>query len=181
MSTFLISCAGSKQLPMKNKSKIDLLAYNDILGEARLDLINLTGIELDWDFTLPAWKLYSGNRSRLFRQIDQSNWEKPNAEIKILSALFGWIKHTDLIPYYNLKMDEKRGPNNQYIWKIWYDKGILRQVNINAVQDYDLLSNLYRRAINKTGNQIAQVPDEEFTEHYGTQKGKWLNKQLNLI
>ncbi len=139
------------------------------------------GIQLDWDYTLPAWELYSGAYSQLYRRVSQNNWNKPCAKIKILSALFGWIKHTDLIPCYNLKMDDKITINNvkKPIWEFWFNTALLMAI-INPETDIDLLSRLYRKAINGTGQVVAATPPVNF-KGYGAQKGHWLNNQLNNL
>jgi cytoplasmic iron level regulating protein YaaA (DUF328/UPF0246 family) len=56
---------------------------------------------------LPAWQLYSGVGARLYPRINNVNWTNTKTDVKILSALFGLIKHTDLIPYYDLAMTDK--------------------------------------------------------------------------
>ena len=105
---YLITCSGSKQNPVFiNESKLENLSFNDKLFETRTKMIKLSKIELDWNKTLPAWQLYSGTYSKVYPQVSEENWLKPNADIMILSALFGWIKHTDLVPFYNLAMADK--------------------------------------------------------------------------
>ena len=176
---YLITCSGSKVKPIEiNPSTIFNLSNNFALIEYRKELLDITGIQLDWQKTLPAWHLYSGVRSRLYPRVSETNWNKPCIKINILSALFGWIKHTDLIPYYDLKMDQKIGQNNQFVWTIWNNFNVLNQLYNQT--DVDLLSQVYRRAINHNGNPIARIPDFQFTDR-GTQKGNWLNTQLNLI
>ena len=101
---YLITCSGSKRIPSDNSSSIDLLSYPD-LKIYRERMIEISGISLDWGKTLPACQLYSGIRSKLYPQVAAHNWSKSCIKVKILSALFGWINHTDLVPIYDLKMD----------------------------------------------------------------------------
>jgi cytoplasmic iron level regulating protein YaaA (DUF328/UPF0246 family) len=174
---YLITCSGSKQIPEDFiESALDNLSYNETLLEARQEILNLTGIELTWNNTLPAWKLYSGNRSRLYNHVSEQNWNKPCTDVKILSALFGWIKHTDFVPYYNLKMTDR--VLNRSIWSIWYDMNILEEI-INT-EDIDLLSQPYRKAIHGSVASVANHPGIVF-HGYGDQHGKWLNKKLTEL
>jgi cytoplasmic iron level regulating protein YaaA (DUF328/UPF0246 family) len=181
MTTYLITCAGSKQMPLTyNPSNLNQLSYDNLLYKFRKEIIELSGIELDWNKTLPAWQLYSGRRSQLYSQISKENWKKPCIKIKILSALFGWIDHRDLIPIYDLKMTDKlTKTNNQTVWRFWKEKKILNQA-FNLNNSIDLLSTNYRKAINGKDQQISLEPQIKFTD-YGIQKGKWLNKALDNI
>jgi cytoplasmic iron level regulating protein YaaA (DUF328/UPF0246 family) len=174
--TYLITCAGSKRRPtIHNPSNLQELSFNDTLNNARLELLNLTNIQLNWDFTLPAWELYSGNRSRIYPQITVANWTKDCIDVRILSALFGWIKHTDLLPYYDLRMSDKIPQTNQKIFQYWHNQNLFNQlVNQN---DIDLLSGDYRKAVHGNTNSIATIPNAQFND-YGVQKGIWLNNQL---
>lgn len=93
---FLISCAGSKNQPkIHNPSDLQSLSFNDELYQARQELLLLTNIQLDWNRTLPAWQLYSGNRSKIYPRITETNWTKNCIDVQILSALFGanWTKN----------------------------------------------------------------------------------------
>lgn len=176
---YLITCAGSKVIPLEiNPSELSLLSFNETLSEARKEIIKITGVQLNWKYTLPAWKLYSGTRSKLYPQIEQKNWTKQCVEIEILSALFGWIKHTDNIPIYNLRMSDRRGIKNQQVWRIWYDMHILDQFVHPG--DIDLLSYDYRRAIHGNVKPVSVIPNVIFND-YGIKKGKWLSNELNNI
>ena len=177
--TYLITCAGSKRQPeIYNPSSLESLSFNHYFINARVELINLNKIQLNWELTLPAWQLYSGNRSKLYPRISDANWTKGCADIMILSALFGWIKHTDLLPYYDLKMSDLIPKTNQRVYKYWQNKNLLRQlVNQN---DIDLLSGKYRKAIHRNTSSVATMPDIHFND-YGVQKGYWLNRQLENI
>jgi cytoplasmic iron level regulating protein YaaA (DUF328/UPF0246 family) len=175
---YLITCAGSKQCPIANPSSLENLSFPE-LNAKRAEIIRLSGMQLDWERTLPAWKLYTGNYSKLYRQITEDNWLKPCAEIKILSALFGWIRHTDLIPYYDLKMDEMKGQMTTRAYLVWRNANILKNT-VDKNNDFDLLSTLYRKAINKNGEIVAKPTGQKFTDR-GAQAGNWLNRQLNLL
>src|SRR5580693_7947283 len=171
---YLVTCAGSKQKPANlNSSRLDQLSYYGVLLSARDELIKLTKVNLEWSRTLPAWQLYSGKHSRLYPQISTQNWNKSCVEIKILSALFGWINHTDFVRYYNLKMTDTIANTKQQIWRFWFEKDILK--GIVHQSDIDLLSQTYRKAINGQIKPVAIVPNISFRD-YGTKKGKWLNR-----
>lgn len=175
---YLITCARSKIIPIvPNPSSIINLSFNAQLFEIREEIIAASNIQLDWARTLPAWKLYSGTRSKLYPQISIANWNKPCIDIKILSALFGWVKHTDLLPYYNLRMTDRI--DNQPVWRFWHDQNILLQL-INPNYDIDLLSGDYRMAISGNRQNVAILPNIQFND-YGVQKGNWLNVQLNNL
>jgi len=176
---YLITCAGSKRTPVHlNPSTIEDLSFNDLLFDSRERLIALRGIQLDWTKTLPAWQLYSGPRSKTYPPVSITNWNKPCADIRILSALFGWIKYTDRIPYYDLMMEDTIASTKQKVNKYWFNQNLLDQVISEA--DIDLLSKVYRKAINWRGVISAIEPAEHFTDR-GVQKGIWLNNQLSLI
>lgn len=178
--SYLITCSGSKRIPEHNNpSIIENLSFNNELLEARLELIRLTGIglELDWNKTLPAWQLYSTNRSIIYRQVTQNNWLKPQADIKILSALFGWIKHTDLVPIYDLAMDKRKNDVMPYLF--WRDTRLLEKTIFE--NDIDLLSGVYKNSINQNGAIIANPPEVIWNDIRGHHKGIWLNEQLNLL
>jgi cytoplasmic iron level regulating protein YaaA (DUF328/UPF0246 family) len=170
--SYLITCSGSKLCPESISSTLEVLSFPE-LNEYREKIIFLSSIKLDWNRTLPAWKLYSGKYSRLYPQVSEQNWIKQKTDVKILSALFGWIKHTDRIPYYDLQMKDKL--DKITVYKIWREFNVLHQyIDKN---DTDLLSTDYRKAINTNGIINATQPDEVFTDR-GVQKGRWLNSQL---
>ena len=176
---YLITCAGSKRIPQNlNPSTLDHLSFDETLHQMRKQIIDISNVRLNWDYTLPAWQLYSGTRSKIYPQVTKENWNKSCAEVKILSALFGWIKHTDLIPYYDLRMSDRRGNNNQQIWRIWNKMGLLNQL-VNE-EDIDLLSFDYRKAIHGSTLPVGIIPSVRFTD-YGTQKGRWLNLELSKL
>jgi len=177
MNSFLITCSGSKKMPVQNNSTIENLSFPE-LNNYRLKMIQLSGCELNWDYTLPAWQLYSGNLSKLYPQVSINNWEKKCVKVKILSALFGWINHTDLIPCYDLKMDQKLSINNRFVFNIWNDFSVLQ--NYIEPLDIDLLSGNYKKAISKNSIINCTKPGITFTDR-GVQKGKWLNDQLDHI
>ena len=176
---FLITCAGSKKpIIFNNLSDIENLSFNNALLNKRVELLELTGINLDWSRTLPAWELYSGRRSKMYPQVLAANWNKQCADVKILSALFGWISHTDLIPTYDLSMSNRAGVPAQPIWRFWLNSGLLNQFVTR--DDVDLLSVDYRKAVNGNRPLIAKIPEARFTD-YGVQKGRWLNSRLNNL
>lgn len=180
--SYLITCSGSKKLPFElNPSNLNNLTFNE-LNPIRNLLINEYQIQknlvLDWNMCLPAWQLYSGNRAKLYPRIENIKWLNQANDVKILSALFGWINHTDLIPWYNLKMNERININgvNILVYKYW-----LNNINLNEytnLNDIDLLSKNYRKAINLNGTAVAQEPIVVWNDNYGVHKGRWLNNEL---
>ena len=176
---YLITCAGSKRTPIHiNPNTITDLSFNDLLFDSRQRLIAVTGVQLDWTKTLPAWQLYSGTYSKTYPRISYANWNKPCVEIRILSALFGWIKHTDHIPYYDLTMKGQIAATNQRVNRFWFDENLLERLIVDT--DVNLLSIDYRKAISWNGAINAMLPNAQFNDR-GVQKGIWLNNRLNLI
>ena len=178
---YLIACSAAKEQPTQIRpSNLQSLYMSDQLTEARARLIRLKGISLDWERTLPAWQLY--RRGVLFRQVAPGNWLRGQTDVKILSTLFGWVRHTDLLPYYTLKMDDKfqLEPGDYiFVQKYWRDLGILRQ-GVDPHKDVDLLFDKCRIAIHGNKGYVALPPNETFKDNYGTGKGRWLNQQLSL-
>lgn len=173
---YLITCSGSKRQPHQLRSgSVDLLYGSNVLGEFRNQLIENSGIQLDWSKTLPAYELYCGVHSKIYTKISPTNWIKPCVEIKILSALFGWIRHTDLIPYYDLKMDKKKGSLMRSPYILWRDSGVL--MDFITTSDVDLLSQTYKRAFD--GSIPAQRPNDFVFSDRGDCVGNWLEDQLS--
>ena len=173
--TYLISGSGPKRIPtLINKSCLENLSFNTELLEIRQKMIRVNQAELDWDRTLPAWQLYTADKSRLFLHVSEENWLKPNVEILILSPLFGWVKHTDLLPYYDVRMKTKF-KNIYYIWYFWYRSGYLPPFIKET--DIDLLFEDYRKAVHGIKTPVATEPQKFIGT--GDNQGKWLNEQLN--
>jgi cytoplasmic iron level regulating protein YaaA (DUF328/UPF0246 family) len=120
--------------------------------------------------------LYTG---KVFAQINPENWRKPKTDIVIVSALFGLIKHYELIPDYNLIMTDKINDTKEIISTFWRNKNIVNLINPN--EDIDLLFNKYRMAFNVNGNSIGVTPNINWNDKYGSHKGRWLNEQLNQL
>ena len=80
---YFITCTGSKRQPINySPSSMQELSFHQELGNARLRLLELNPqIQLDWNYTLPAWQLYSGNRSKIYPRISVHNWAKSCVEI----------------------------------------------------------------------------------------------------
>jgi cytoplasmic iron level regulating protein YaaA (DUF328/UPF0246 family) len=176
--SYLITCSGSKVKPNQiNSSSLNNLSYPQ-LNQTRKNLINQYQAQrgnLDWKMCMPAWQLYSGTRAKLYPRVSNIKWTNPNTDVTILSALFGLIKHTDLIPYYDLAMTDKINFINVYdYWRNNFDLNIF----INPLIDIDLLTNKYRKAFNADENPVANVPNIIWNDRYGVHKGQWLNEQL---
>jgi cytoplasmic iron level regulating protein YaaA (DUF328/UPF0246 family) len=185
--SYLITCSKAKVKPSQtNPSSLNNLSFPQLNFNRQL-LINCYQIQkqtiLDWNKCLPAWQLYSGTGGRIYPRVNNNNWTNLNTDVKILSALFGWIKHTDLIPYYDLKIDEKIIINNQLIPvnNYWRNNINLNQDAFINPNDIDLLSTVYRKALNRTGNSVAITPNVNWNDKHGYHKGVWLNSELELI
>jgi cytoplasmic iron level regulating protein YaaA (DUF328/UPF0246 family) len=174
--SILITCSSSKKVPHQIiNSSLQSLSFHKELGDLRTAILHLTNITLDWTKTLPAWELYSGGYSKIFKKISQETWLNTNHNILILSALFGWIRHTDRIPYYDLKISSVLR-NGQTVQKFWLSHMKLQSMIKDS--DIDLLSINYRKALAKNGNIAACTPSEiKFTDR-GDQKGRWLNNYI---
>ena len=176
--SYLITCSGSKKTPTADlNGNFDDLFRHDLLGKHRQNLIGQSGISLDWNKTLPAYELYSGTRSKIYQKIGQNNWHKQDADILILSALFGWIRHTDLIPLYDLKMDQKKGKMQFPSFLFWRNLDVLPNLINN--QDFDLLSKNYKKALNNKGIISAVIPNGFSYSDRGDCVGYWLENELN--
>lgn len=177
---YLITCSGSKKIPIyANEGKLENLFRHDLLGEHRINLIKLYDDVLDWSRTLPAYELYCGPRSKIYKKISPMNWHKKGSEILILSALFGWIRHTDLIPYYDLKMNEKKGDMKVPTYKFWRNLNILPEMI--TTNDVDLLSANYKMALSSNGTIKAVTPNGFQYSDRGDCVGYWLQTELNRI
>lgn len=181
--SFIISCSKRKNNPIdfqNFESNIDSLSYAN-LNQHRLKLIENLGKNLEWTHTLPAWKLYSGKGSRLYPRIHIENWLKPCVNINIISALFGIVKHTDLLPYYDVTMMDYIELQNQKIWQFWQEN--VNWVNYIDNDDINIVSPDYRLAINHHGNNLGVIPNIDFGRGYSNlyNKGVWLNEQFTNI
>ena len=173
--TYLITCSKSKIIPsIFNPSSLNKLSYNDLLHETREELLTLTNIQLDWNYTLPAWQLYSGKQSRMYSVINKDCWENNEVNFKILSALFGWICKDDLVPNYNLQMTDKLN-NNITVHNFWKSKNVLNKLVFQT--DINLLSTNYLKAFKLSDRKNGTKPNQKFKGR-GAQQGIWLNSQI---
>jgi cytoplasmic iron level regulating protein YaaA (DUF328/UPF0246 family) len=177
---YLITCSGSKKKPTNtNQGKLEDLFRHDCLGIHRVNLIREYKEHLDWSKTLPAYELYCGSHSKIYKKISPNNWHKSGADILILSALFGWIRHTDLIPYYDLKMGEKKGEMEVSTYLFWRKSNVLPGL-INS-NDIDLLSENYKKAFNSNGEISAVIPQGFRYSDRGDCVGYWLENELDQL
>lgn len=174
MRHYLITCSNSKIYPTEiSKSQLSDLSFNNELGDFRKDLIQLSDIQLDWNKTIPAYNLYKG---RLYSKISKESWLNSDNKVLILSAMFGWIRPTDKIPYYDLSMNYHK-INKKLVYRYWLESELLADF-VNQGNDIDLLSQPYRKAINGKKEPVAQIPNIKFKDNYGNHKGEWLNNEL---
>ena len=174
--TYMISCSEKKRMPSKEntqKSSLEKINGFSELYEARKELITLLGIELNWNETCPAYKLYDG---KIYSKINLENWQKKETDVIIVSALFGLIKHNDLIPNYDVMMTNKIPNHGEIISSFWRNKNINKL--ISAQTTTDLLFSKYRKAFNKAGSYVGVLPNIKWKDNYGSHKGEWLNEQL---
>ena len=99
---------------------------------------------------------------------------KNGVRIKILSALFGWINHTDIIPSYDLVMNKKIHGITPYIF--WRNTGLIDQIVEEG--DISILSQNYKKAFISSEIVTLLEPGVKFSDR-GDQKGKWLNHELS--
>lgn len=193
MPRYLITCSNSKIEPKghpnSKPSSIEELSFNNELGKIRNSLINkvllrYNHFNFDWNNTLPAWQLYSGPHSTIFKRINQRCWENPNTDVLIFSTVFGWVKHTDRLPHYSLGLDRSLiiddSGSNGCIDGFWSMPQIQNKIHhiIDPQNDIDLLSDKYRRHFFKRNQLIAQSPGVEFTDNWGHSKGDYLFEKL---
>lgn len=195
MQSYLFTCSNSKQWPNEQQqlsvyfdeiesptsSSLEVLSFSDELFDVRKEIIAQYQQKRDillWEETLPAWQLYSGTRAKFFPCIKEKNWKKEGFELLIFSTLFGWVKHTDRLPYYELDLD-KKPIFNFSVRNFWATKRqeLLKCIPENSI---DLLPNTYREIFNQQGSPIGIETNIKWTDR-GDQKGHWLNQQLDLL
>lgn len=177
--SYIISCSGKKQCLSNVRtqpSSLQKLYGFPQLYEARKELIEMHGVVLDWNKTVPAYELYKG---RLYTQISPKNWFKKDLDVVIVSALFGLIRHNELIPEYDVRIDDRIKESRELISTFWRRKNLMQYLNPNS--DIDLLFHKYRKAFNIQGNPIGVTPSVKWHDKYGTHKGRWLNQELEKI
>ena len=176
---YIISCSGDKSCLSREKTQKssinDLNGFSDLL-QARIELIKKLGIKLNWTKTLPAYKLYTG---KLFKKVQKENWENQQTDVIIVSALFGLLKHDELIPDYNVVITDLIPNSNDIISTYWRAQNLNSYIDNNV--DIDLLFSKYRKAFNKEGSNIGIIPNVIWRDKYGSHKGEWLNQQLNNL
>lgn len=178
--SYLITCSGSKKTPSNERlSSLDNLYRHNILGVHRQNLLNQSGIILDWNKTLPAFELYCGPRSKIYKKIRVYNWQKECVDVLILSALFGWIRHNDLIPTYDLSMNQRIGNMLSPTYIYWRNLEVLSTIINN--KDVDLLSDNYKRALSSDGIISAVIPNGFVYSDRGDCVGYWLENELNNL
>ncbi|MDI9358760.1 MAG: peroxide stress protein YaaA [Phycisphaerales bacterium] len=171
---YIITCCGVKRMSLNpQESSLEKLSFSE-LNNARKQLIQQLNISLNWQQTCPAYELYQG---RLYSQIDRGNFLKPKTDIIILSALFGLIKHTDLLPMYDLMITYRIPTTQQSVASFWLEQN-LNQYITPWQNHIDLLSDTYRRAFN---TEVGMNPNIEWRDRYGVHKGRWLNEQLQRL
>ena len=153
---YLITCCKEKNSGGNLISSHLNLSFNETLVECRKKLIsiyeNIHG-PLNWNQCMPAIDRYEG---RTLYSSEVKNVIKNNSsKVLILSALFGILKPNDLIPNYNLKMNDII--NGSFLYNFWREKceecekcilnTVLIQNNLNQNIKYiNLLSKNYQYA-----------------------------------
>ena len=103
---YLIPCSKRKNHEGDLISSVYNLSFNQTLGNCRETLIRLYERKygpLNWKNCLPAYERYTGI---IYSEEVRLSLSLNNNQVLIVSALFGVIRPSDLIPDYNLKMDE---------------------------------------------------------------------------
>lgn len=176
---YFISCSGAKaclgHVATESSSISNLKAFAG-LNDARIEIIKLLKIDLDWNKTLQAYKLYTG---KVYSQISIQNWEKERTDVNIVSALFGIVKHHENLPDYNVIMSDRIPGTKDMVSDFWRSQNLNQFVNNES--DIDLLFSKYRKAFNQKGINVARIPNVDWIDKYGSHKGRWLNEQLNLL
>ena len=125
----------------------------------------------------PAYERYTG-RTLYSADVKATISINPN-QVFIVSALFGLIRPSDLIPYYDLKMDKKKGDMKVPTYLFWRNLAVLPDmINTN---DVDLLSENYKKALNSNGIITAVSPKGFRYSDRGDCVGYWLENELNCI
>jgi cytoplasmic iron level regulating protein YaaA (DUF328/UPF0246 family) len=192
---YLIPCSGKKESGGNQISNVNALFQNEILGNCREKLIAMYNAnnpqnQLDWSETMPAIDRYRGIwYSEAVKDAIRNNPDR----ILIVSALFGIIKPTDLIPNYDLSMKNSLNDINVYIfWKQECEKCILNRAliahkNSNPGMVYiNLLTKAYQKAfcnfievpnMHPANNYIPDLIDPTNRGLYDN-RGHWIKNHL---
>jgi len=199
--TYLMTCSRNKMPKGNLHSTVSNLSFNNLLGRYRKRLIteyeNIYG-PLNWYECMPAIDRYDG--PLLYTESVKNAIKNNSSQVLIISALFGIVKPSDLIPNYNLIMTDtlnKLRINN--FWRTCQKestKGILNEVLISNKLNSDityvsLLSKPYQMAFDGF-TQTGKIPSEfvpnlilppsideiDFKDRRGHWKKKYLIKRL---
>jgi len=89
---------------------------------------------------IPAIQRYTGPCYKVINKLRKENKFPSNLEIGIISAKYGFLKATDLIEYYDLRMSEKRAKelNREILKKLesLLEEGYFHTIFINLGKDY---------------------------------------------
>lgn len=202
MEIYLIGCSKEKELGGSQSSSLENLSFNDLLYSCRRTLVSLyeeTHEQLDWKKCMPAYERYTG-RTLYSADVKAVISNNPN-QVFIVSALFGLIRPSDLIPYYDLKMTDAIG--GIFVNSFWRNQhencskcilnNVLNTIKGDNDQFVNLLSIPYQNAFCgfKNGNkvQLNYIPDlinapskdeVNFNSRMGHWKRDYLLKRLRF-
>lgn len=124
---------------------------------------------------IPAMQRYTGPCYKVINKLIKGNKFPSSLEIGIISAKYGFLKATDLIEYYDLRMSEKRAKelNREILKKLesLFKEGYFHAIFINLGKDY-------LPAINGFQNIISQNTEVIFAKG---KIGHRLNQMKNWI
>lgn len=112
-------CDPSKEHLRKKLEKVERIRHGELLE----------------DKCMPAYKRYSGKMYGPIQEETWSEWGRDN--ILIFSALFGLIKSTDFIPWYDLSIND--AINGQIVAGFWKNSKVLQELIESYCDDEEVV------------------------------------------
>ena len=189
--SILIPCSSKKsESYVERDFKINELSFHNELGAKRKELLELIGSKtvmgirkekkreiqnnINNKHTCEAHLLYS--EGKILKKADCKKWgESEKNKTYILSALFGLIKATDFLPFYDLSMNDTI--DRKSIKQFWKKSGVLdvvlEKLNNQGVYLIDLLSDNYKGSIGGSHKNLIDLKKK--WKDRGEEKGIWIN------
>jgi cytoplasmic iron level regulating protein YaaA (DUF328/UPF0246 family) len=194
----LINCSKKKidkNLLINKDFKLEELAFNEILGGKRKELLEKliqkkthTGkrnniqlnLEQDINFNQTHQAFFVYSYGKILNSAESIRWgDYEKEKIYILSALFGIIKATDYIPIYDFAITDKI--DNVSVIKYWKDGGhldrVITELKEESISIINLLSNDYNSVLNNEHENLIDIRIN--WNDRGDKKGNWIKYQFD--
>lgn len=137
-------------------------------------VIRITSNTLNPNVCTSAKDRYTG---LMYKQISAPSWLRGKDNVLILSALFGFIKPDDQIPWYDLSMNDTI--NDIKISTIWKKSGVLNQfINQNQIAGLDFVAAGFSSYSNSFAKFASLGIDMVVGNDRGTEVGSWIDNNL---